>query len=517
MRRTYLFITVFVSGMAALAVEMTASRLVGDTFGASNLVWATIIGLILIYLTLGYFLGGQWADRSPHPQTFFSILCWGAFTIGLIPLASQPLELFARSAFDQLRMGDLLGTFLVILVVFSIPVTLIGTASPFALRLLIRDQSEAGRTSGQISAASTLGSFIGTFLPVLILIPTFGTHRTFGVLALLLLSVALVGLGLLASWRRALLYAWMPLVLLLVLIFGPRLWPQPEGIVYQDESAYNFIQVLQIDDYHILRLNEGQGMHSIYHPIHLGYNGPWEQVLAGPFWNAAPYAPDSVRRIAIVGLAAGTTARQATAVFGEDVIIDGYEIDPQIIEVGRDYFGMTMPNLNVFAQDGRWGLAQSRETYSIISVDAYRPPYIPWHMTTREFFLDAYNHLSADGVLVINVGRAEDDRRLIDAISSTLATIFPSVHVIDLPLTFNSIVYATVQPTEAASLRANYEALRATPGTHPLLLAALEIALANPQPTITTAQVFTDDWAPIEGITNSMVLRYFLTGAVEIP
>ena len=134
----------------------------------------------------------------------------------------------------------------------------------------------------------------------------------------------------------------------------------------------------------MLRLNEGQGVHSIYHPTQLFYSGPWEQFLVGPFFNA-DYAPEQVQRIAIIGLAAGTSARQAAQVFPA-VTIDGYEIDGKIVAVGREYFDMDMPELNIFVQDGRWGLAHSPFKYDLVAVDAYRPPYIPPHMTTIEFF-----------------------------------------------------------------------------------------------------------------------------------
>jgi spermidine synthase len=136
------------------------------------------------------------------------------------------------------------------------------------------------------------------------------------------------------------------------------------------------------------------------------------QFLAAPFFNQPPYDPDQVKNMAIVGLAGGTIARQATAVFGP-IPIDGFEIDPEIIEVGREYFDMNEPNLNAIAQDGRWGLERSGQQYSLIGIDAYRPPYIPWHLTTQEFFQTVREHLTGDGVAVINVGRAPDDRRLV--------------------------------------------------------------------------------------------------------
>src|SRR5574340_1529786 len=88
--RRYLYVAVFFSGLASLAVEFSASRLLGNYFGSSNLVWASIVGLILIYLTAGYFLGGKWADRSPHYSTLYKILSWAGLAIGLVPLASRP-------------------------------------------------------------------------------------------------------------------------------------------------------------------------------------------------------------------------------------------------------------------------------------------------------------------------------------------------------------------------------------------------------------------------------------------
>jgi spermidine synthase len=516
MHRAYLFIAVFFSGMASLAVEMAASRLIGNYFGASNLVWASIIGLILIYLTAGYFLGGYWADRSPHQRTFYQILAWGAFAIGLVPAAARPVLRFAANAFDELQMGILFGSFVTVMVLFIIPITLLGTASPFAIRLAIQDPRRVGRISGELYGVSTLGSFVGTFLPSLVLIPTVGTYRTFIVIAALLLAMALFCLWRTAGWKIAAAYLWMPVIIAILGIVGMRGTDKAsEGLIYEGESAYNYIQVLQVGDFHILRLNEGQGMHSIYHPTQLEYNGPWEQVLAGPFFNPAPYDPTQVTSLAIVGLAAGTTARQATAVFGDHLAIDGIEIDPKIVEVGRKYFDMNEPNLNIIVQDGRWGLAHSTKRYNIISVDAYRPPYIPWHLTTEEFFQETYDHLTPDGVLVINVGRTSEDRRLIDAISSTIAAVYPSVFVMDIPDTFNSIIYATVTPSDPANLDANLVYLYSRGNTHPLLINAVHTALTNLQPAVTSSQVFTDDHAPIEWITNSMIMDFFLSGDVE--
>ena len=137
--RKMLYLTVFTSGLASLAVEMAASRLLGNYFGTSNLVWASIIGLILIYLTVGYFVGGRWADHSPKFETFFSILAWASISIAFVPIISRPILRLAANAFDNLIMGSLIGSFVVVMILFIIPVTLLGTASPFAIRLALHE------------------------------------------------------------------------------------------------------------------------------------------------------------------------------------------------------------------------------------------------------------------------------------------------------------------------------------------------------------------------------------------
>jgi len=360
-----------------------------------------------------------------------------------------------------------------------------------------------------------MGSFIGTFLPVLVLIPLLGTTFTFIAASLYLLVVALIGMGITEGWRKAAVWLWMPVLLaVFAALWAGGAFKTTPGQVYETESSYNYIEVVEQNGYTLLRLNDGQGVHSMYHPDVLDYAGPWQQFLAGPFFYPQTGLED-VERIAIVGLAAGTTARQATAVFGP-LPIDGYEIDPQIIAVGQEYFGMTMPNLNTFAVDGRWGLYTSEETYDLVAIDAYRPPYIPWHLTTVEFFELVRDRLTDEGAVVINVGRSPIDRSLIDAMVTTLQVVFPSVHVMDIPNTLNTMVYATVQPTEMSALIGNYQVLAADPETHPLLLHVLEQVILHQQPLPEPTIVFTDDKAPVEWVVNRMVLEFMLSGELEV-
>ena len=238
-------------------------------------------------------------------------------------------------------------------------------------------------------------------------------------------------------------------------------------LLYDKDSAYNYIQVVEYPDRNnsktrLLLLNEGQGIHSQWNSQQIYFGRTWDFFMAAPYFNPVPYsAANQLKRVCIIGLAAGTIAHQYTAVFGA-VPIDGIEIDPQIVETGRRYFGMTEPNLNVIIQDGRLALHQSTQKYSVVGIDAYRVPYVPWNLTTLEFFQDVRAHLTADGVVVINVGRTvnadgQQDRRLIQAMTHTLAAVYPSIYTIDVPGSFNTILVATARQLKRKSCRTTYQ------------------------------------------------------------
>jgi spermidine synthase len=309
-------------------------------------------------------------------------------------------------------------------------------------------------------------------------------------------------------------YLWMPVVIAIIAVLSRgQALKQSSGQVYETESAYNYIQVAEQNGFTILRLNEGQGVHSIYHPDTLQYNGPWDQFLVSPYFYTNR-KPADVKRVAIVGLAAGTTARQMTAVYGE-IPIDGFEIDPKIVEVGQKYFGMTMPNLHIEIGDGRLNLEQSPHKYHIIAVDAYRPPYIPPHMTTQEFFQIAASHLTEDGVLTLNSASVPGDRRLINGLATTMATIFPSIYTVDIPGSLNTMLFATKQKTTPENFATNLYLLSQDSSVHPLLINTMQTTFANLRTDFETTTVFTDDHAPIEWIVNDMVMRFILSGNTQ--
>jgi spermidine synthase len=501
--------------LSTLAIEFTASRMLQTVYGTSNLIWANVIGLVLLALSLGYALGGRLADRRPEQKVFYTLVSISGFTsIVFLLLMSMTLR-EAAAALATVNVSALAGSLVITVLALIVPVTLLGCVSPFAVRLAVSDVAVAGRISGRIYALSTLGSLLGTYLPVLLVIPLAGSRAAALLFGGLLLAVGLAGLWLTGGRGREVagLTVTLPLLVLPVaaLALGGGVKATP-GQVFEAESTYNYIEVLRRQDCNYLLLNEGQAYHSFYCD---GGRVPaisvWSIMLAAPAF-ARMEAP---RRAAVIGLAAGTIPKQLTQAFGP-IPIDGIELDPAIIQVGRDYFDLDEPNIRAIAGDGRYEFNRLAGPYDLVTLDAYKVPYIPWHLTTREFFTEVREKLSTEGVLAVNVGRAPGDRRLVEAISATLLEVFPSVHAVDVPGSLNTILFATVEPGQGEAVRRAASAL--PEDADPLLRAAVDTAAANLVPVSGAGPVFTDDRAPVEPMADAIVLRYLLqTGPSGLP
>lgn len=496
---------VFAGGLTSIGIELSASRLIAPYFGDSTFIWANIIGLTLAYLSLGYYLGGRVADRYPRPWLLFLVTGAAAFCSGLIPIISRPILRVSLGAFDEVAVGAFYGSLIGVLLLFAAPVTLLGFVTPFAIRLQIADVHAAGVTAGNIYALSTLGSIAGSFLPVLLLIPLFGTARSFLILSLTLLLLSLAGL--LALRERGLATAIAVLAGLLLISTAAaetkQIKPPYRGeLVYETESEYNYIQVLKDDGAYLLALNEGHAVHSIYDPDQLLTRGPWDYFMVGPLFNTTA-DQNTVQDALIIGLAGGTAARQLTAAY-DDIAIDGVEIDPEIVRIGEEYFAMDLPNLNTIVEDGRYFIRRTDRTYDLIGIDAYHQPYIPFQLTTKEFFEEVSDHLTPQGVAVVNVGRYESDYRLVDVIASTMRAVYPHVYIIDVERFSNSIVIGTKSPTAISNFAGNVSRL---PDDSILrTVGERSLATGNIREVEPGGRVFTDDKAPVELVVDQIII-----------
>jgi spermidine synthase len=483
---------VFGAGTGSLATEIAASRMLAPYFGSSTIVWANLIGIVLAGLAVGYWLGGRVADRHPERRLLGLIVLAAALWVAMTPFLARPFLDAAVGNLDDASAGAVIGSFFAVLLLFAPAVVLLGMVSPFAIRLAITDVETAGAVAGRFYALSTFGSLLGTFVPALIAIPLLGTQRT------LLLTAALLALSASFLLGRKLLVLAGAIAALAAL--PPGAIKSEEGLLHEEDSLYQFIQVLERDDgRRLLRLNEGVAVHSVWREDTVLTGGVWDAFLALP-----PLLDRPLRSVAILGNAGGTTAR-AMGQFYPGAEIDGVELDPAVSDVGFEYFGMgDNPKLTVHDLDARPFLRHTDERYDLIVVDAYHQPYVPFYLATREFFRLARERLEPGGIVALNVASVPGDTRLLDGIAGTLAHEFESVSVWPA-LRFNKILLAFDEPRPTVRIRSADVA----PELRPLV----NLLVRQIRPVTEKAKrPWTDDRAPVEWVTDRMIVEYAARG-----
>jgi spermidine synthase len=484
---------VFGAGIGALATEITASRLLAPYFGSSTIVWANLIGIVLAALAVGYWLGGRVADRRPEPSILGFLVLGAAVFVAVIPFAARPFLDLTVEGLDTVSAGAVIGSFLAVVLLCAPPVVLLGMVSPFAIRLAVVGIETAGAVAGRLYALSTAGSLVGTFLPALVLIPAIGTQRTFLVIAALL--------ALSSSFLLGARYAVVALALIALVAIPPGAVKSSEGLLHEENSLHQYVRVEETaDGRRLLSLNEGVAVHSVWRPDSVLTGGVWDAFLAVPSLLGRP-----LERVAILGNAAGTTAR-ALGVYYPDARVDGVELDPAVSRVGFRYFGMgENPRLSVHDADARPFLRSTDERYDLIVVDAYHQPYVPFYLATREFFELVQERLAPGGIVALNVATVPDDTRLVRAVGGTLASEFPQALAWPA-LRFNTIVLGLAEPLDDSELERR---LRSGPAD---LAPLRELLGKDAVPVAQSKRPWTDDRAPVEWLTDRMIVSYAAEG-----
>src|ERR687889_2211982 len=234
-------ILVFVVGTGSLGAEIAAVRLLAPYFGASTIVWANTIGIVLVALSAGYWLGGRLADRHPNLRALCMTALAAAVLLAVVPFVADPLLDVAVDALDDISAGAFVGSLVAVLVLVAIPVLLLGAVSPWALRLAVDRVENAGQVAGRLYALSTAGSLFGTLVSALLLIPLVGTRRAFLLFAL---SIALVAVWGLRPVRR---YALAPAAIaaLIAVPVGTLKAADTDGgrVIHEAETEYQYARV----------------------------------------------------------------------------------------------------------------------------------------------------------------------------------------------------------------------------------------------------------------------------------
>jgi len=502
---------VFVSGAVVMALELVGSRILAPVFGDSIFVWGALIGVVMAALSLGYYVGGRMADRRPRYGVFSMILISAGVLIMLIPLSSPfILEVVYLSGVGD-RYGPILASFLLL----AAPTILLGMVSPYSVRMSADRISNLGGISGSLYSISTAGSIFGTFFTVFVLIPSFGVRQIVFSLGVVLIAVAVVGMTLVEKG--------IVLTLILVLMTpslftggGPFLGISGNAVIRKD-TPYSTLTVID---------SEAKGTRTMYlnnMPHSAMYlNGSNRAVFRyTDYFNVAFLFNPGAERILFIGGGGFSGPKQFLEHY-PNATIDVVEIDPDVVAVAKDYFGVSDdPRMRVFTMDGRSFLREAG-TYDVVVLDAYSKTYVPFHLMTSEFFESLDEHLAPGGVVVSNLisSLIGDTSDLLKAEVNTIAGVLPQIYLFptksgQLSLLQNIILVATKSPTRLAEAD-----LMETAEAHPVegvplqryadTLFGLELASDS-------ELVLTDDYAPAEDLLNPITSAPFEEGSGLVP
>jgi len=420
LRRIYLVVVAMTMGALVMALEVLGTRVIGTLYGSSLYVWGALISVTLVALAIGYFLGGLLADRVPRAWVLYAMLLLGGLATLLVPFLRGVMLPCYRAL--GLRWGALASA----LLLFLVPLVLLGMTGPFVIRLLSSSVKRSGVTAGAVYALSTLGSVAGTLGVAFYLIPAVGTPQALKFVGAAVVAICVVGL---AAERGA---THMVLLVLLGVAFLGRTGPRDrriplrtaEGnrvdIIYRDESAYGRLVVLETVDERLL-LADGilqTGMPAGHYELEKARL----LIEQGYYLELLPYLverPEETRAL-VVGVAGGLLP-SLLKLHGIDTL--AVEIDPKMAAIARQFFNYSG---TIHIQDGRRFVEDCRETFDICAVDAYSGDVLPFHLVTVEMFQALRRRLKPGGILAINL-IADPDGWVAGSAFRTLQRVFPCV------------------------------------------------------------------------------------------
>lgn len=487
LHRGALFAVSFYAGLGTMAFEMVLGRALVPYFGGTIYTWGALIAVFLLGMSFGFFLGGRFADRYPRLGLVSGLLLACGAVILCTPLYAEPLCLALLDGVEDVRLGALVAS----LAMAFLPALLFAAVSPVAVRLALIDVAHSGTTVGAMSGLNTVGSIVGTIGTSFFLVPVIGSRAIFYLLGALTVACAA---ALLALQRRKAAPALAVLAVLLLAQPEPARAQvsvmAPDGVIDKVESEYNNVFVVKQGQ--MLYMNFGyrnsQYVESVYDMLDRG-------ALAARYTRYMTLAPAYLERFehaAFVGLGGGRTA---------SYLVDGFpqlrmeiaELDPEVIRLAKKYFGVReSARLRINAQDGRIFLTRSKEIYDAVFLDAYRGPFVPFHLLTREYFEIIKKHLRPGGVVAQNV---EPTTMVLDSAIRTIGAVFRNVDTYEAGGNVVIIAYDG-EPIPPARLRQRAATISKQ---HKLRYDLVELLGAKrdikPQ---AGAKLLTDDFAPVE-------------------
>jgi predicted membrane-bound spermidine synthase len=439
-------VIVFACGAALMALEIVAARVLAPALGNSIFVWGSVISIVMIALSLGYWLGGQLADKRHSARALAPLIAGAGVLTVIVPVIAAAVLPMAAN------MGPRIGSLVASALIFFLPALLIATVSPLGVRLAAsRGLTHIGRSAGGLYAISTGGSIVGTLATSFWLIPLLSLEPLIVGIGFVLFASALLSLALPRLYpeeplaekadtpavARALLRPAALAVALVVLggvlggwvLAGVASTPTSdiagERVLHREDSQYHRITVTQADNVRHLRFDASN-------QTAIDMADGYRSVIQYPnYADLALAVNPKAKRVLVLGLGGGAIPKRWWRDY-PDMTIDTVEIDPAVVRVSKEYFDLPDdPRIRVFTQDARRFVQTSTDTYDVIFVDAYYADSLPFHLTTNEFFGEVKARLAPDGVVAYNaIGSVTGDRsKLFRGMHKTVSANWKNVWV----------------------------------------------------------------------------------------
>ena len=396
MKRYRLEIIVFLSGAIEMGIELLAARILSPYVGSSNVVWTSIIGVILASMSIGYYLGGKIADKIANFNILFKILLITALMTSFIPIFETLIVKSVAGNIENLIISAVICA----IIVFSIPSLILAMISPIAVKIKSEEIKEIGLSSGKISSLSTIGSIVGTFTMGFILIPHIGVSNiNIGIVILLILMAILT----IEKVDKSQIYAviFVVSISIILIILGKCVFKitNPD-IVLDTDSEYSRIWVKNVK-------TKRATYKTLESYLDTNTNEMGAEYLK--YYDLFEYLNKNANSSLLIGGAAYTYPMHYLKKY-EDKTIDVVEIDNKMTEIAKEYFGLDTNNsrLKIYNQDGRSFFNYSKNKYDVILIDAFKGLNVPFELTTYEAMENVKKLLNNNGIVITNIISAID-------------------------------------------------------------------------------------------------------------
>ena len=407
MKKYIMKTTVFLCGALGMVLELVAARILSPYVGSSNLIWTTIIGIMLTSMSIGYWLGGKFADKKPDINLLSLFILIGAFFTSLIPV----LETVLIKPLSQITNELVFVAIICSTLVFGIPSFILAMVSPFAVKLEDKKHEEIGKTSGKISSLSTIGSIVGTFIGGFLLIPNLGVR-----MLILILTIVLFILSFIMFNKKNVKYCICMVICLVTLIglnyYGKVIFDKNNPEILEDvDSEYSriWIRNISVGDINYKAMEVDTGLESY---INRETNEMGAAYLY--YYDLFDYYNKNAKNTLMIGGAAYTYPTYYLNKY-QDKTIDVVEIDSKMTELAIEEFDLDVnnPRLKIYTQDGRSFLNNTKNKYDTILIDAFKGLNAPFELTTYEAMQKVKNALNDNGMVITNIissleGKDED-------------------------------------------------------------------------------------------------------------